>query len=612
MLDWSIVGMSLLIAIGIGLYFTKKATASKDDYLLAGRNLGWFVAGTSIVATTFSSDTPLFVARITRETGIFENWWWWAGAIGQLASVFFFARLWRRSEVTTDVEFVSKRYGDNGPSIALRLIRAGFDGIFVNSMVVASVTLGMVKILSTILGMDNHAVLTIPIGDGIGLSGPVLILITISASTLLYTTMSGLYGVVYTDVFQFILAMAGCIALAVIVYIDASKGAGLHANLEAAKGFKPDLLNFFPKFEALDLTAFAFLVYIGMIWWSSVPGGSYYVQRMLATKNENEAAKAFLWFNVCQYVLRPWPWIIVGLASMIYFPELMGADSEKAYPAMIAKFLPVGLKGMMVAALLAAYMSTVSTHLHLGVSYLVNDVYQPYLVKNRSQHHYVRVSQFGMLALTVVAGIMCLQLESITGVYKFLGVYWAGMGTILIVRWYWWRINAWAELTALLSSIFLVLFLHTGIVTQWLSRLCLKLGFIKEGAKDPDFMTPRIVITMVLVTLVWIIVAYLTSERTPSEQTIAFYRKLRVAGPGWNRVAKLSDIQPLRGEIGRDFLAWGVSIVWLYSLLLSIGYLLFLEWTKGFSLLAISVFTGYVLYNLMVNGKILVDRHHHE
>ena len=603
LIDWLVVAAYLVISAVIGLAFLRRARQSKEDYLLAGRSLGWFVAGTSIVATTFSSDTPLFVSRITRETGIFENWWWWSGAIGQLAAVFFFARLWRRSEVTTDVEFVVRRY-DAGPATgALRLVRACFDGIFVNSMIVASVTLGMVKILSTILRLDNHPLSSHPMLAW--LSGPVLILIILSTFTLLYTTLAGLYGVVYTDVFQFILAMTGCIVLAVIVYIDASRGPGLMANLSAAPGFKPDLLLFFPRFETFDLKTFAFFVYIGVIWWFGAPSGGFYVQRMLSTKNESEAAKAFLWYNVCQYVLRPWPWIIVGMASLIYFPELTGAAAENAYPAMVARFLPAGLKGMMVAALMAAYMSTVSTHLHLGVSYLINDVYQPYLVKGRPQRHYVFASQIAMLGLTLVAGIMCLNLESITGVYKFLGVYWAGLGTILIARWYWWRVNAWAELSGLLGSIFFVLALHTGAANAWLTRMSLALGLIEPGAVDPDFMTPRVVITLIVVTLVWVTVALATQSGTPPQKTVDFYRKLRVAGPGWAKVAKLAGIEPVRGEFSGNLGRWLLSMVWLFSLLISIGKLVFHEWLAGLLLLALAAVTGMILLRQMTRGGLV-------
>jgi SSS family solute:Na+ symporter len=602
LLDWTIVSVYLVASVLIGLWFTRRARQSKDDYLLAGRSLGWFLAGTSIVATTFSSDTPLFVSRITRETGIFENWWWWSSAIGQLAAVFFFARLWRRSEVTTDVEFVSKRYGPSLATNILRIGRAGFDGVFVNCVIAGSVTLGMLKVLTTMLNLSDQPLFTLPLVGGV--TAQLLLLVVLSAFTLGYTLMAGLYGVVYTDVFQFLLAMLGCVALAVICYVDASKGPGLMANLAAAPHFKESLLSFFPRFEQFDLTTFAFFVYIGIMWWFSAPSGTFYVQRMLCTRNEDEAAKAFLWYNVCQYVLRPWPWIIVGLVSLIYFPDLKGPAAENAYPAMASKFLPIGLKGVMVASLMAAYMSTVSTHLHLGVSYLINDIYQPYLAPGRSQRHYVVASQIGMLALTAVAVVITTQLKGIAEVYKFLAVYWCGMGTVLIARWYWWRVNAWTEVTALATSIVCIFVLHTETAGLVLTRLCEGLGLMAPGASDPDFMTVRVTLTTILVTLCWIAVARWTGSAEPAAKTLEFYRKLRVAGPGWARVARLAGIEPARGELGRSTAAWLVSIIWLYSSLLGIGALLFHQWLVGSALLGVALVAGFFLLRYMRSLKI--------
>jgi SSS family solute:Na+ symporter len=601
-LDWIIVSAYLLGSVLIGLWFTRRARNSKDDYLLAGRSLGWFMAGTSIVATTYSSDTPLFVSRITRETGIFENWWWWSSAIGQLAAVFFFARLWRRSEVTTDVEFVSKRYE---PSVATNLLRIGrgaFDGVFVNCVIAGSVTLGMLKVLTTVLNLSDQPLFELPLIGGV--TAQLLLLLVLASFTLLYTLLAGLYGVVYTDVFQFLLAMLGSVALAVICYVDASKGPGLLANLAAAPHFKESLLGFFPRFAQFDLTTFAFFVYVGMMWWFSAPSGSFYVQRMLSTKNEGEAAKAFLWYNVCQYVLRPWPWIIVGLVSLIYFPDLKGPDAENAYPAMVSKFLPLGLKGIMVASLMAAYMSTVSSHLHLGVSYLVNDIYQPYLVQGRSQRHYVIASQIGMLALSVVAVFITTQLKGITEVYKFLAVYWCGMGTVLIARWYWWRVNAWTEVTALATSIGCIFALHTEAAGGALIRLCEGLGLLAPGAENPDLMTVRVALTTVVVTTAWIAAALWTGSKEPPAKTLEFYRKLRVPGPGWARVARLVGIEPVRGELGRGTAAWLVSIVWLYSSLLGIGALLFHQWLGGALLLTLALGTGWWVLRYMRSLKV--------
>jgi SSS family solute:Na+ symporter len=601
-IDWSIVALSILASVGISLYFSKKATASKDDYLLAGRSLGWFIAGTSIVATTFSSDTPLFVARISREKGIFENWWWWSSAIGQLAAVFFFARLWRRSEVTTDVEFINRRYNEGTPARSLRMFRAVFDGVFINCMIVGTVTLGMVKILTTVLRLSSEPAFHL---GGLGVTWPYIILAILSVLTLAYCMVSGLYGVVYTDVFQFIFAMVGCIALAVIVYVDASHHPGMIANLKAAPQFKAVLLQFVPPFDTFNMAAFTFAVYLSMVWWFQVPSGGFYVQRLLATKNESEASKAFLWYNFCQYVLRPWPWIIVGLLSLIYFPDLKGPTAETAYPAMVQRFLPVGLLGIMVAALMAAYRSTVSTHLHLGVSYLINDIYTPYVAPGRSQKHYVRAAQIGMLLLTVVAALLVTQIKGIEESYRFLFVYWVGMGTVLIGRWYWWRVNAWSEISALLGTAGMLWALHTDKVSQWMTEVSVSFNLLKGGEENPDLFAPRVVIVTIFVTSLWVMVTLLTSEREPSAKTTAFYLKLRVGGPGWAVVARRAGVTPVRGELTTALLAWIVSMVWLYSLLLGIGKLVLQEWKPGFILLAVGLLTSEILRRLLLNQNVM-------
>jgi SSS family solute:Na+ symporter len=602
LIDWLIVVLSILASVGISLYFSRRATSSQEDYLLAGRSLGWFIAGTSIVATTFSSDTPLFVARISRETGIFENWWWWSSAIGQLAAVFFFARLWRRSEVTTDVEFISKRYSDGAPARALRMFRAVFDGVFINCMIVGTVTLGMVKILTTILRLNGDPVFHLA---GLAVTWPYIILAILSVLTLAYCTVSGLYGVVYTDVFQFIFAMVGCVALAIIVYVDASHGPGVMAALKAAPQFKEVLLKFVPRFDTFNMAAFTFAVYLGMVWWFQVPSGGFYVQRLLATKNEAEASKAFLWYNFCQYVLRPWPWIIVGLLSLIYFPALTGPAAETAYPAMVRQFLPVGLLGVMVAALMAAYRSTVSTHLHLGVSYLINDIYTPFLAPGRSQKHYVRAAQVGMGLLTVVAALLVTQIKGIEESYRFLFIYWVGMGTVLIGRWYWWRVNAWSEISALLGTAFMLWALHTDAASAWIARLCVSANLLQAGATSPDLFAPRVIIVTLFVTTLWVLVTLLASERTPSAKATAFYLKLRVGGPGWTVVARQAGVPPVRGELASAFLAWIVSMVWLYSLLLGIGKLVLQEWATGLVLVAVGLVTSVILRRMLLRQNVM-------
>jgi len=355
--DWVIVGMYVLAAIAIGAAFKKKADASTEGFFLADRSLTWVVAGTSIVATTFSADTPVFVAGMSRGTGIHYNWFWWSAIIGQLATVFFFSRLWRRSGIVTDIEFLMKRYEPTPENHLLRIFKVFFDGVYINCVIMASVTLAMAKVFKVVLGLSDQALYHLPLIGDVTPTG--LLLCVLGSTAVLYSALSGLYGVVYTDLIQFALAMTGSILLAIIVYVNISTGDGLHANLESAPGFDRAVLNFLPDLSHWDTAVFTFLVFIGVSWWSAAPGNGYTVQRMLSTRSERDSFLAFLWYNICHYLLRPWPWIIVGVCSLYYFPEL--ADPEASFPSMIAKFMPVGLKGVMVASLLAAFMSTLDT-----------------------------------------------------------------------------------------------------------------------------------------------------------------------------------------------------------------------------------------------------------
>ena len=360
--DWAIVALYVAAALGIGVYFAKRAAAGTVEFFVAGRSLPWYVAGTSMVASTFSSDTPLFVAGMVREQGVYANWLWWSGGIGTLVSVFFFAHLWRRTRAVTEIEFLSRRYDPGTAVDALRVFRALFDGVFINCVIMASVTLAMSKIIVVILELSAEPLFTMPVFGGVTPSA--LILVALGVAAVLYTSLSGLYGVVYTDLIQFALAMVGAFALAVIVYVDLSQGGGSEvATLRDSPGFRADTMNLLPEF-GWDLKTATFFILISVGWWYGAPGGGFFLQRVLATRSERDAMLSLYWFGFCHYVLRSWPWIIVGLASLVYFPGLV--DGEQAYPEMIQRFLPVGLKGIMVASLLAAFMSTLDTHMELG------------------------------------------------------------------------------------------------------------------------------------------------------------------------------------------------------------------------------------------------------
>ena len=590
-LDWAVVVAYVVIAICIGIYFTKKASKSTTDFFVAGRSLPWFIAGTSIVATTFSCDTPLNVAGMTHRTGIFMNWFWWSAAIGQAATIFFFARLWRRTEALTDIEFVTKRYDASRATSILRVFRVFYDGVIINCLVTASVTFAMAKILKVMLNLSDTPVFQAPFfGD---VTPSALLIIILAVCVMIYATLSGLYGVAYLDFVQFILAMVGSIALAAIVYVDVSTAGGtsMMDKLSAAPNFKQEILRFFPSFNTFDIVTVTFLVYVFIAWWPMSPGHGYFVQRLLATRSEKDSMLAFLWYNICHYIIRPWPWIIVGVFAYHYFPDL--TDSESSFPLMINKFMPVGLKGIMVASLLAAFMSTIDTHLNWGSSYLINDLYRPFINKNATKKHYVKISRIGMVFLIVVALLITTKLERIIDAYMYLMVLEAGLGTVMILRWYWWRVNPYSEITGI-GTCFIVANL---------------MYFIRPDVTAADgtvtnYMAIRLMVTVAVVALVWISVTLITS-RKPSPQTIEFYKKMRISGPGWRRLQKLTGVEPYPGEFKQSLIGWITCSVFLLAILLSIGKFLFHQWSWGTFYLVLALVSGYILKKIMSKVQFL-------
>jgi SSS family solute:Na+ symporter len=580
LLDWVIVGLYVVIAVGIGAYFTKRAAGSTTDFFVAGRTLPWFVAGTSIVATTFAADTPIFVAGMSRDQGIWSNWIWWSFAIGQIASVFFFARLWRRSEVVTDVEFVAKRYDPSLATSALRIFRACVDGVFINCGIMASVTLAMTKIVKVLLDLSDEPLFAVPIVGEV--TSPILVLVILAASAVLYSTLSGLYGVVYTDLIQFGMAIIGSIGLAIIVYVDASKGPGLISKLESAPEFKERVMVMLPDLSKFDLATVSFFILISMGWWAGAAGSGYTTQRLLATKSEKDAVLAMMWYNFCHYVIRPWPWIVVGVLSLIYLPNL--ADKEVAFPEMIDQFLPVGLKGIMVAAMLAAFMSTLDTHLNWGTSYLVNDVYRPYILPGRDARHYVLVSRVCMLLLTLAVVLIVPKLDSVLDTQKYLMVISGGIGTVLIARWYWWRVSALSEISAIIAAVVIG------------NLIAVVLPDVKDGTSVvKDYFAVRAAITSLGVLMVWVTFT-LMGNRQPSEQTLAFYRHMRISGPGWRRAAEITGVAQPVGELRRSLVAWLLCCVLLFSVLLGMGKALFLDWPWALGFTLTAVVSGILLW----------------
>ncbi len=559
-IDWSIVGLYVGAALLIGFYFVKRAAASTTDFFVAGRSLPWYIAGTSMVATTFSSDTPLWVAGAVREEGIYAVWIMWAGVLGTLATVFFFARLWRRSRVLTEIEFISRRYDTSRAMHGLRMFKALFDGVFVNCIIMASVTLAMSKILAVILGLSREPLFLLP------LLGPVTpdlaLLALLGFSALLYTVLSGLYGVVYTDLIQFTLAMVGAIALAVIVWLDLSAKGGVLLQLQTVPEFRLEQLNMFPEF-GWDLETATFFILVTVSWLFLAPGTGFYLQRVFATRSEKDAMLSIYWYCFCNYVLRSWPWIIVGVASLVYFPTL--ADAEQAYPEMIDAFLPIGLKGIMVASLLAAFMSTLDTHMNWGASYIINDIYQPYLAPGRDRRHYVTAARCAMAVLIVIAILIGTRLTGLLDAYKYLFVFWGGISFVLIARWYWWRINIWSEIVTLATA---------AIVGNLLFILL-------PDQPGEDWFAVRMLINFIVTTVVCIAVTYLTTRDGPSSQAVEFYKRMRIQGAGWSRVRRITDIAPLDVGFKDNAIAWSASVLFIFGLLFASGYALFGNWSMA-------------------------------
>lgn len=556
-IDWAIVGAYCVAAIAIGIGFARRASRSSEDFFVAGRSLPWFVAGTSMVASTFSSDTPLWVSGAVRSGGISAAWILWANMIGTLVTVFYFARLWRRSKVLTDVEFVAKRYDDSRIARGLRVFKSFFDGVFVNCVILASVTLAMSKVLTVVLGLSTEPLFVMPlIGD---VTPGTLILFGLSVSAMLYTVLSGLYGVVYTDLVQFGLAMVGAIALAVIVYVDLAPQGGFVAALAATPNFDIQSISFLPEF-GFNLPTATFLILATVGWFFLAPGYGYFLQRVLATRSEKDAMLSIYWYCFCNYILRSWPWIVVGIASLIYFPNLV--DAESSYPNMLQELLPIGLKGIMVASLLAAFMSTFDTHLNWGSSYLVNDVYKPFVRRSASNRHYVQVGRLAMLVLMFIAAIVATKLTGLLNAYKYLGVFWAGISFVLIARWYWWRINAWSEVaTYLCAAVF-------GNLTF----------FILPDQGDQDWFAIRWLANFVVSTVVCVLVTYLTSSPGPTSHVKDFYRQLRVHGRGWRRVRDETGVEPEDANLAQNTRAFLASNVFMFSMLFAFGYAFFGQW----------------------------------
>src|SRR5450759_1953000 len=540
--DWSVIAAYFLFNLGIGFYYGRRAGKNTQEFFLSGRNVPWWLAGTSMVATTFAADTPLVVTGLVASYGIAGNWLWWSMAMSGIMTVFLYARLWRRAGVMTDVEFAEVRYSGR-PAAVLRGFRALYLGIPINCIVLGWVNLAMLKILMATLGLDrDHAL---------------LVLLGILAFTAFYTTISGLWGVLVTDLFQFVLKMAMVILLAVLAVRAVGGIDALQmkiAALAAVRG-RGSRLSFFPEHGSVWMPAITFFVYLAVNWWASwypgaEPGGGGYVaQRIFSAKNERHGLLATLWFNVAHYALRPWPWILTALATIVLYPDL--TDKESGYiMVLVDPFLfPPALRGFMLVAFAAAYMSTIGTQLNWGASYIVNDWYRRFVKRDGSERHYIVASQLVTVALAAISIFVTLHLDTIGGAWKLLIVTGAGTGSVLLLRWYWWRINAWSEVSAMIVAAIVSLVLQT----RW-----------HWNTDDPEQFAWLMLVTVGITTVAWVATTMLTAPE-PMETLTAFYRRVRPAGPGWKPVAAVADVPPITESLTRSLVAWVLGCILIYA-----------------------------------------------
>ena len=544
--DWLIIALYFIVSAAIGLAYTRKASRSLEDYFVSGRALPWWLAGTSMVATTFAADTPLVVAGLVAKYGVAGNWLWWNGAFSGVLTVFFFARLWRRAGVLTDVEFAELRYGGR-PAAVLRGFRALYLALPINLIIMGWVTRAMVTILGVTLDVN-----------------PWRAAILLFGVTALYSIFSGLWGVIVTDAFQFVVAMGGTILLAVFA-VESVGGLGVLTEKAAAHfGSADAAFGVLPAVDQAWLPLSTLLIFLGVQWWAAwypgqePGGGGYVVQRILSAKDERHGLLATLWFTIAHYALRPWPWILVGFVGLIRYPGL--ANPEEGYVRVMVDVLPSPFKGLLLAAFAAAYMSTISTHLNWGASYLVNDVYLRFLKPNASRRAQVVASRLATGVLMVLSLVVMSFLSSVEQGWKLLIGLGAGTGLVFILRWYWWRVNAWSEISAMVAS-----FLTSVLLAAFGYDLSNPAGYT---------YAKTMLITVLVTTAVWLSVTFATGPES-SATLDRFYRKVRPGGPGWRPVSRRLGFgdDPIPGGV-LSWVNWVAGLAAVYCAVVSLGDLL--------------------------------------
>mgnify|MGYP001196337787 FL=1 len=588
--DKIIIFFFFFLVLAIGFAVSRKSSQSSSEYFLSGRTMPWWLLGLSMVATTFSTDTPNLVTDIVRQNGVSGNWVWWIFLLTGLLTVFVYAKLWRRSGVNTDMEFYDLRYSGTAGKF-LRGFRSIYLGIIFNVLAMAGVTLAAIKIGAIML--DISAIETVLYAGGV---------------TLVFSAVGGFRGVVYTDFILFFTAMAGSIGAAyyLINLPDVGGITGILSNEVVSSK-----VSIFPDLSDKELLWTLLIIPLAVQWWSSwypgaePGGGGYIAQRMLAAKNENHSLGATLFFNIMHYSLRPWPWILVALASLIIFPDLdsiretfpnVGEDKighDLAYPAMLT-LLPSGLLGLVLASLVSAYMSTISTHLNWGSSYVVNDFYKSLIGKDASERKLVNVGRISVVFLMIISSLIALVLNNALQLFQIILMFGAGTGSIFILRWFWWRINAWSEIAAMICS---------GIVSVLFEFSPIGDLIFNENFIQPYFKFPLVVL---ITTFVWITVTFMTKP-DDDETLIKFYEKTNPGGPGWKRIKNISKLRSKSEEkewiVPRGILCMIFGCFAIYSALFSTGYFIYGELSNGFIFLISTIIFSFILFK--ISKKIL-------
>ena len=575
-LDLLVIALSIIISFLPALFFWRRASSSTAEFFTSGRAAPWWLVGISMVATTFSTDTPNLVTNMVREHGVSENWLWWSFLLTGMATVFFYARLWRRSGVLTDLEFYELRYSGKAATF-VRGFRAIYLGLFFNCVIMATVNLAAAKIANIVLGWPMYRTLLFA-----------------STITVFFASVSGLWGVLVTDTIQFGITMTGTFAIAFFALQQPEVGglAGLVHRVD------PKVLTMLPDFGDWSVALSVMIIPITIQWWSvwypgaEPGGGSYIAQRMLASKTEKDAVIGTLLFNVMHYALRPWPWIIVALASTLIFPQLADIahaypyvdpkliGNDMAYPAML-KFLPTPFLGLMIAGMLAAYRSTIETHLNWGTSYLVHDFYRRFLKKDETEKHYILVGRLTTAGLMVCAAFLTYALGTAKEAFDLILSVGAGTGLLYLLRWFWWRISAWSEIAAMLSSFIVA-------VGFFIAR--------KNGANIPEHWS--LILTVASTTIVWVSVTFLAPPDSP-ETLAKFFRLVRPAGPGWKPVRAATGITSSPDSLPMAMLGWMLGCTFIYSALFGVGSYLYGRMPQAAVWAALFVGSGLSLLKLV-------------